>query len=264
MVEGARQKAKEINPNVKLNAVSSEYDLGKQSDQILNFIASKVDLILIAAADPRALKPAIERAKAAGIVVVAVDVEAEGSEATIETDNVRAGEISCEYLAKKMDGAGQVAIQWAGPVSSSIARVDGCKKALSAYPKISVLDDIRDTKCQRDLGLSVMKSQLLRYPDLKGVFAICEPEAIGANLAAQQLKRDKLVITSVDGSPDAVEALKSNTLLVATASQDPRRQGALGIETGYNLMNGTKPEVQVRKLQPELIDRDNVAQYKGW
>jgi ribose transport system substrate-binding protein len=264
LVEGATQKAREINPDAKVTSVSSEYDLGKQSNQIDNFIASGVDVILVAAADPHAIAAAVQRARAAGIVVIAVDVEADGADATIETDNAKAGEISCDYLAKKMDGAGKVAIQWAGPASSSVARVEGCKKSLAAYPKISVIDDIHDTKCQRDLGMDVMLEQLQRYPDIKGVFPICEPAAIGVNLAAKQMHRDDIVITSVDGSPDATEALKSKTLIQGTASQSPREQGRLGVETGYNLMNGKAPQEKVRMLAPQLITRDNVDQYKGW
>lgn len=264
LVEGATQKAHEINPKAKVTAVSSEYDLGKQSTQIDNFIASGVDVILVAAADPHAIAASVQRARAAGIVVVAVDVEADGADAAIETDNIKAGQISCEYLAKKMDGEGKVAIQWAGPASSSVARVEGCKKALAAYPKISVIDDIHDTKCQRDLGMDVMLTQLQHYPDIKGVFPICEPAAIGVNLAATQMHRDDIIITSVDGSPDATQALKSKTLLAGTASQSPREQGRLGVETGYGLMNGKQPEVKVRMLPPQLITRDNVDSYKGW
>src|SRR5208282_1214435 len=82
LVEGATQKAHEINPKAKVTAVSSEYDLGKQSTQIDNFIAAGVDVILVAAADPHAIAASVQRARAAGIVVVAVDVEADGADAT--------------------------------------------------------------------------------------------------------------------------------------------------------------------------------------
>lgn len=264
LVEGATAKAREINPNVRVTAVSSEYDLGKQFTQIDNFIAAGVDLILVAAADPHAIASAVKRAQAAGIVVVAVDVEAEGADATVQTDNTLAGELSCQYLAEKLVDGGKVAIQWAGPTSSSIARVEGCKKVLAQHPGIEVLDDIQDSKCQRDAGMNVMLAHLQRYPDLKGLFAICEPPAIGANLAAKQLHRSGIVITSVDGSPDAAEALKSETLLEGTATQNPREQGRLGVEVGYDLLNGKQPEAKVQLLPPHLVTRDNVGQYNGW
>ena len=65
MTKGVEAKAKEINPNAKVIAVSADYDLNKQFTQIDNFIASRVDLILVNAADPRAIAPAVRRAQAA-------------------------------------------------------------------------------------------------------------------------------------------------------------------------------------------------------
>ena len=106
MVDGATKQAHAINPNATVSAVSSDYDLGKQFTQIDNFIAAGVDLILVNAADPKAIGSAVKRAQAAGIMVVAVDVEAEGVAATVETDNTQAGEISCDYLAQRSAARG--------------------------------------------------------------------------------------------------------------------------------------------------------------
>lgn len=77
--------------NVKVTLVSSGYDLGQQVAQIDNFIAAKVDMIILNAADSKGIGPAVKRAKEAGIVVVAVDVAAEGADATITSDNTRGG-----------------------------------------------------------------------------------------------------------------------------------------------------------------------------
>ena len=107
LAEGATNAAKKINPDAKLTVVSSEYDLGKQFSQMDNFIAAGVDLILVAADDPHAIAPAVKRAQDAGIPVIAVDVEAEGANATIETDNYQAGLVSCAYLGEKMGGSGR-------------------------------------------------------------------------------------------------------------------------------------------------------------
>ena len=62
------------------------------------------------------------------------------------------------------------------------------------------------------------------------MFAINDPQAIGSDLAAKQLNRNGIVITSVDGAPDIVAALKGNTQIQASASQDPVRDGQLGGE----------------------------------
>lgn len=264
LIEGATNAAKAINPNAKVTAVSSEYDIGKQFGQMDDFIAAGVDLILVAADDPHAIAPAVKRAQAAGITVMAVDVEADGADATVETDNYKAGVVSCAYLGEKMGGAGDVVMQWAGPLSGSIARVKGCHDALAKYPGIKVLSDNENSGCTREGGIKFTMGDLQRFPNLKGMYTICEPEALGANLAIKQLGRSGIVITSTDGSPDAVDALKTDTALVATSSQDPREEGKVAVEEGYGIMNGKAPETKVLQLTPKLVTRDNVSDYKGW
>ena len=64
--KGITDAAKQVNPQVKVTLASADYDLNKQFTQMDNFIAAGVDLILVNAADPRAIAPAVKRAQAAG------------------------------------------------------------------------------------------------------------------------------------------------------------------------------------------------------
>jgi ribose transport system substrate-binding protein len=262
--KGAEAKAKEINPNVKVTATSADYDLNKQFSQIDNFIASGVDMILLNATDPKAIISAVKRAQQAGIVVVAVDVAAAGADATVQTNNVQAGQIACQYLADKIGGKGNVIIQNGPQVSAVTDRVKGCKEVLAKSPNIKVLSDDQDGKGDREGGLRVMQGHLTRFQDIAGVFTINDPQAIGSDLAAKQLNRKNLVITSVDGAPDMESALKSDTTIVASASQDPWAMAQQAVAIGYDIMNGKKPENAMILMPSTLITRDNVAQYKGW
>ncbi|CAH2599164.1 ABC transporter substrate-binding protein [Rhodovastum atsumiense] len=264
LAKGATEEAKKINPAASVNAVSADYDLNKQFTQIDNFIASGVDLILINASDPRAIAPAIKRAQAAGIVVIAVDVAAAGADATVQTNNTQAGEIACQYLADKIGGKGNVIIQNGPQVSSVIERVKGCKSVLAKYPTIKVLSDDQDGKGSREGGLNVMQGYLTRFPDIQGVFTINDPQAIGSNLATKQLNRQGIVITSVDGAPDIVPALKSNSSIQASASQDPNAMGRLAVEVGNQILNGKKPENPMVLMPSRIVDRSNIGEYKGW
>ena len=265
LAKGASVAAKKINPNVRVQSASADYDLNKQFTQVDNFMASGVNLILINGVDPNAILPAIKRAEAAGIPVVAVDVKAAGADATVETDNVMAGRISCEFLAKAINGKGNVIIENGPQVSAVIDRVTGCKDALSKHPDIKILSSDQDGKGSRDGGLAVMQGYLIRYPDLAGVFTINDPQAIGSDLAIRQLHRKGIVITSVDGAPDIVAALKDpESNIVASASQDPYTMGEIAIQQGNDLLNGKKPAQPVTLMTPKLITRDNVSQYTGW
>ena len=264
LAKGAEQKAKEINPNVKVTTASADYDLNKQFNQIDNFIAAGVDMILLNAADPRAIVSAVKKAEAAGVVVVAVDVAAAGADATVQTNNVQAGQISCQYLADKIDHKGNVIIENGPQVSAVIDRVKGCKEVFAKYPDIKILSDDQDGKGSREGGMAAMQGYLTRFQDIAGVFTINDPQAIGTDLAAKQLQRTGIVITSVDGAPDIELALKGNTMIQASASQNPYAMAQQAVQIGYDIMNGKKPENPMILMPSKLITRDNVGDYKGW
>ena len=266
LAKGAEFEAKKTNPNVKLLTVGYDYDLGKQVTQIDNFIAAGVDLILLNPGDPKALKPAIQKAQAAGIKVVAVDTAADGADATVTTDNVQAGEIACQYIVDKVGGKGSLIIENGPQVSSVIDRVKGCKDVLAKAPDIKVLSSDQDGKGSRDGGLAVMQSLLTRFPKVDAIFAINDPQAIGSDLAAKQQNRTGIVITAVDGAPDIESALKDpNTPMIqASASQDPFSMARKAVVVGVDLLQGKKPDALVTLMPSKLVTRDNVGSYKGW
>ncbi|MCF5142373.1 ABC transporter substrate-binding protein [Pseudomonas sp. WS 5532] len=264
LADGATARAKELNPAVKVTSVSADYDLSKQFSQIDNFISSKVDLILLNAVDPSAMASAIKKARDAGIVVVAVDVDAKGVNATVQTDNVEAGKLACQFLVDKLAGKGNVIIQNGPQVTAVTDRVKGCKAALAGAPDIKVLSDDQDGKGSREGGLNVMQGYLTRFPKIDGLFAINDPQAIGSDLAAKQLKRSGIIITSVDGAPDIENALKTDTQIQASASQDPWAMAQTAVNVGNDILNDRAPAEAVTLLTPKLITRDNVATYSGW
>jgi ribose transport system substrate-binding protein len=260
---GAQAQAKKINPAVKFLSVSAEWEQARQLAQLDSFIQAGVDMILINVVDPNGMGPAILRAKQAGIVVVAVDVEAPGADATVMTNNVQAGQIACQHIVDKLGGQGHVVIQ-AGPQTSSVLdRIKGCKSVLQKAPAIKLLSDEQRGKGSREDGMRAMHEHLTRFDKLDAVFAFNDQQAIGADLAARQLKRRGIVITAVDGSPEIESALKGPTEIQASASQDPYAMAVKAVEVGAALLNGAKPP-QTVLLPSTLVTRDNVKDYKGW
>jgi len=264
LAKGAEAKVKQLNPSAKVTALSADYDLNKQFSQIDGFIAAGVNLILVNAVDAKAIEPALMKAKKAGIAVVGVDVAANGADATVQTNNVQAGEIACQYIVDKLGGKGNVIIQNGPQVSAVIDRVNGCKAVLKKSPDIKILSDDQDAKGSREGGLNVMQSHLTRFPKIDAVFAINDPQAVGTDLAARQLNRKNIIITSVDGAPDIETALKSDTQVQASASQDPYMIAQKAVEIGQDVLNGKKPAQQMTLLPSTLVTRANVKDYKGW
>jgi len=257
---------KKANPKVQVTTVGYDYDLGKQVNQIDNFIAAGVDFIMLNPGDPKAITPAIKKAQAAGIPVVAFDTVADGADAAITTDNVMAGRVSCQYIADKLKGKGSVIIQNGPQVSAVVDRVVGCKEVFAKYPDIKVLSDDQDGKGSRDGGMAVAQGYLTRFAKIDAIFAINDPQAIGTDLAARQQQRTGIVITAVDGAPDIEAALKDPqaTQIQASASQDPFFMARRAVQVGVSILNGQKPASTVELLPSKLVTRDNVGEYKGW
>ena len=262
----ATRLIKKAYPQAQVTTVGYDYDLGKQVNQIDNFIAAGVDFILLNPGDPKAITPAIKKAQAAGIPVVAFDTAAEGADAAITTDNVMAGRVSCQYIADKLKGKGDVVIENGPQVSSVIDRVNGCKEVFAKYPDIKILSDDQDGKGSRDGGMAVAQGYLTRFPKIDAIFTINDPQAIGTALAAKQSSRSEFFITSVDGSPDIEAALKDPALAMieASASQDFYAIPKVSAETAIDIINGKKPANPLILIPSTLVTRDNVGEYKGW
>ena len=263
--KGAESAARKLNPDVKVTIVASDYDLNKQANQIDSFVAAGAELILLDAADPQALTGAIKRAQAAGVIVVGVDERADGEDAVVMTDNVKAGELACQEIVDRLGGKGDIVILNGPQVSSVVARIKGCDAVLAKAPGIKVLSRDQDAKGSRDGGLNVMQGLLTRFPKLDAAFTINDPTAIGASLAMKQLGRTEFFITSVDGSPDIEAALKDpSTKIVSSSSQDPYVMAQRGVEVGYEIMQGKRPAEPIQLMTPKLVTPENVGEYQGW
>jgi ribose transport system substrate-binding protein len=266
IAESIADKAKEVAGNqVKVIVRSSAYDLARQRHQIREFIQMKVDLIILTAADSLKIEKDVRLAQNAGIRVIAVDINAAGADVTITTDNVQAGEIACQYLARRLNGKGNVVIINGASISSVIDRVAGCKAVLGNYPDIHLLSDQLNGGGTIEGGLEVMTYLINAYNRIHGVFAINDPSAQGAVMAAQQADRSDFIITSVDGAPAARNALThSDGPWVASAAQLPGQMAELAVETGLSLLRGEPVETKIILIPAELITAANIAQYEGW
>ncbi|MER8442575.1 ABC transporter substrate-binding protein [Mesorhizobium sp. M1066] len=264
-IKGIEDAAKKINPKVEVTSVSADYDLNKQVSQVDSFIAAGVDVIMLNAVDAKAIAPAVKKAQAAGIVVAAFDVSAPGADVTVMTNNVKAGEEACQYLVDHTGGKGDYVIL-NGPASSSILeRVKGCKNVLAQHPDIKILSDDQNAEGSRDGGLKVFQSLLTRFDKIDAVFAINDPTAIGAQLAAKQLNRSEFIFTAVDGAPDIEKELSSGTSMIkASASQDPYVMAGQSLTMAAELLAGKKPTEPTVLLDPKLITAENLKDYKGW
>jgi len=210
----------------ELLITAADFDLGKQSSQIEDFITRRVDAIIVCPVDSRGIGPAIKRANEAKIPVFTADIAAQEGEVVchIASDNVAGGRLAGEYLARILNGKGKIAIIDQPTVTSVLDRVQGFREALGKFPEMQIVAAVNGEGV-RDKAMQVAADILQAHPDLNGVFGINDDSALGTLDAVQQFKREGLVIVGYDATPPAVDAIIKNTALKADVIQYPKKIG---------------------------------------
>ncbi|PFG29873.1 ABC transporter substrate-binding protein [Paramicrobacterium agarici] len=262
MNNGVKAAAEEL--GATYTAQDGRQDLAAQNEQIDAFIQQGLDVLLLNAVDSEGIGPAVERAIDAGITVVAVDVGAKGAQATVTTDNVQAGELSCQALVDEIGGSGDILIVDGTPITSIQDRMEGCQNILDENPDVNVVAT-QNGDNGREKALTLTTDMLTAHPDVVGIFAVNDPTALGAVLAAQQAGKTDIVVTGVDGSPEAVaEMSKEDSQFVATAAQDPYLLGTTGLDMAVKLRKGEKLDDDLVLVPSSIVTRENLDEYDGW
>lgn len=147
---GITNAAKRIGAEV--TQVSSHNDVGQQTQQIQDFVAKKIDLIILYPDDEKALSAVVKQAKAAGIIVVAVGRRLDDASANVGANPEEAASWACKYLAEQLGQKGSVVIINGQPDPVASARVHGCEKSIAEYPDMKVLSSDANGQWSEDGG----------------------------------------------------------------------------------------------------------------
>ncbi len=252
--EGLQEEAAKNRFDVIVTA--AEFDLGKQTAQIEDFIARKVDAIAVSPVDSRGIGAAIRKANAAGIPVFTADIAAqEGTVVShIASDNVAGGRLAGEYLAKTLGGKGSVGIINQPAITSVLDRVQGFKEAIARHPDIKIVADVNGQGV-RDKAMQAASDALQAHPELNGLFGINDDSALGALDAAQQFNKTGVAIIGYDATPPAVDAIKRGTQLKADVIQYPKKIGATTIQKIGEFFAGQQLPAVI-PVEVGIVDRD--------
>ena len=159
-----------------LTTIHRNTDAAGQLQDIRDLIAKGVDAIVFNPNDPEALNPALEEAKAAGIVTVSVDATVTDPDTyNLSNNQVEYAYLGAKWLFEKLGGKGNVYYMrgFAGHPADT-DRHTGFQKALAEYPDIKVLPTIDGVHTQWD---SAKATELMnnfiasgQYDDTQGIW----------------------------------------------------------------------------------------------
>ena len=252
-------------------------DVGRQLDQINNFIATGVDAIVVVPIDGNATQALTNAAQSAGIpmvyanrvpgnfdtlpdnqVVVASDETESG---TLETFHI------CQMLraAGKADGGARAFI-----LQGMLHHPAGIQRTKDIHDVVAMdmcnFIEIVDTQVgnfNRNQGQDLMTNWLTTGDEFDAVIANNDEMAIGAILAlkAAGVDMDSVIVGGIDATPDALQAMAAGDLDV-TVFQNAAAQGAGSVQTAIALSNGESVPRFVR-IPFELVTPENMADYIG-
>ncbi len=255
--EGLREEA--AKNNYELIITAGEFDLGKQIAQIEDFVARKVDAIIVCPVDSKGIGSGIKSANTAKIPVFTADIAAQEGDVVchIASDNVAGGRLAGEYLAKALSRKGNVAVIDQPALTSVLDRVQGFKEAIAKYPNMKVVADVNGQGV-RDKALQAAADVLQANPTLDGIFGINDDSALGALDAVQQFKRSGIVIIGYDATPPAVDAILKETALRADVIQYPKKIGISTVQQIQQYFSGMSIP-KVVPVEVGIVDREALS-----
>jgi ribose transport system substrate-binding protein len=244
----------------ELTITSGDFDLAKQQSQIENFIVQGVDAIIVCPADSKGIGPAIERANQANIPVFTADIAAQGGRVVshVASDNLSGGRLAADFIAKALNGQGEVGVIGQQEVQSGLDRETGFKEEMKKYPGIKVVSTLNGGGV-RDRALKAADDMLQGNPNIKGIFGINDDSALGALSAAETRGRNDLVIVGYDAIPEAVKAIQRGSALKADVAQQPKDLGAKTIEAIATHFNGGQVEKSIA-VPVKIVDANSLKE----
>lgn len=241
----------------RLVTLDAQFNSAKQLKDISDLTGMRnMACIFINPVNWEGITGSLLEARAKGIPCIVVDAPAKDVDlvlCTVASDNVKAGRLAAEALARLKPKA-KVVILHHSVNKACIDRVAGFTEVARASG-MEILE-IQEGKGRTDEARRVMLDLLGRHKDLDAVFPINDPSALGAISALEATGRlkDVLVVT-VDGSQEGIAAIKAGKLL-STSAQFPREIGRIAAEKAYQHLEGKPVEKEV-VVPVELITRDN-------
>lgn len=225
------------------NGIKNETDTAGQIGIINQMIVAKVDALVIAPADSKALISTIKKARDKGIVVVNIDnqldpdvLKSKGIEVPFVGPNNREGARKVgEFLAAKLKAGDEVGIiEGVSTTTNAQMRTAGFKDAMAAA-QMNVVS-VQSGDWEIEGGNKKAAAMLSEYPNIKALLAGNDSMAIGAVSAIRAAgKTGKVLVVGYDNI-DAIKPMLEDGRVLATADQAAAQQAVFGLETALKLI----------------------------
>ncbi len=247
MAEGAKkhQAANSDKYDLIVNGIKNETDLAEQVNLVEQMMAQRVNAIVIAPADSKALVTVLKRAKEAGILVINIDNKLDADVLRqagltvpfVGPDNRAGARKVGEALAKRLKPGDKVAIIEGIPTA-----FNGQQRRLGFEDAVAAaglkLATVQSGNWEMDKANTVATAILNEHPDLKAILCANDNMALGAVAAVQTAGRTGQVLVVGFDNIGAIRPMLADGRVVATADQHADQLAVFGIEAALKILKG--------------------------
>jgi ribose transport system substrate-binding protein len=223
----AKKDLEKAHPGLKVT-VKTAANASEQANQLQDLMtATKINTLVIFPFESAALTKPVAQVKAKGAYVTVVDrglTDTSAQDAYVSGDNTAFGRIPAEYLAKALNGKGNIVALRGIPTTIDNERMDAFNAVMKQHPGIKLLD-AKHGNWNRDDAFKVMQDYLTRFKEIDAVWAADDDMAVGVLKAIEQAKRkDIRIVFGGAGMKQMVKTLMdgANPLIQANVSYSPK------------------------------------------
>ncbi|CAM2192976.1 sugar ABC transporter substrate-binding protein [Paraburkholderia sp. A1RI_3L] len=243
------------------NGIKDETDTAAQIRIVEQMIVSKVDAIVLAPADSKALVPVVKKAVDAGIIVVNIDNRLDPDVLKskdlnvpfVGPDNRKGAKKVGDYLAKKLKAGDEVGIlEGVSTTTNAQQRTAGFKDAMQAVG--AKIDSVQSGEWEIDKGNAVASAMLNEYPNIKALLCGNDNMAIGAVSAVRAAGRQGKVYVVGYDNINAIKPMLKDGRVLATADQYAAKQAVFGIDTALKAIADHKKQSELSGVVETPVD----------
>ncbi len=235
----------------------------KQIAQFEEAVKNGAKQIVLLAVDETKIVPAVEKAVAAGVNVVAVNRHLRTEKVCgVYSDEYGAGQMQAEYMERNLPTGASVFYLQGNPAQlSSKLRWEGFRDScLERRPDIQLVDS-RPGDYSREKAKSITEEWIQNFAQIDAVICANDEMALGALAALKEAHHSRgCIISGIDATPDALAAIESGEMR-QTIKQDAQRQANGAFQIIEALARGEKRQGDV-KIPFIPITKENLAQFK--
>lgn len=246
-------------PDVEFVFTDANGDTARQVQDIEDFAAKGVDVLITSPRDAELMREPIARIHRRGIPVILLSRRVTGTEFTqyIAADNREIARKAARYLAKRLGGKGRILVLQGVPsASSAIERTEGFRSEISKFPGIRIVA-VRPADYLRAKAIERIEEVLSEGLGFDAIYAQSDSMAMGALLALKKSGLDpkKIPITGIDYISEARQAIRAGELDATFTYPTFGKEGA---ESAIALLRGKKLARKEVVIESTAVTRANV------